>query len=139
MHQGMKNPVPAVAAIILRDRDILLIKRATEPNKGKWSVPGGSMELGETLDQALNREVREETGLEIEIGELAGVNDLIVKHDGEITFHYVLIDYYATVKSGEPSPATDVSECRWVPLDEIGNYGVTISLLDRLRENGLIE
>jgi len=138
MHSRLKYPVPAVAAIILRGSEILLVKRASEPGLGKWSAPGGSVEIGETLEQALSREVREETGLEIEIGELAGVSDLIVRRDGIIRFHYVLIDYFAAVRSGEPVAATDVSECRWVPLEQIGRYDVTESLLDRLRKHGLI-
>jgi 8-oxo-dGTP diphosphatase len=138
MRNGMRNPIPAVAAIILRDREVLLVKRGAEPALGKWSVPGGSVEIGETLEEALKREVREETGLEIQVGTLAGVCDLIVRREVEIRFHYVLIDYFATVVSGEPVAATDVSECRWVPLDQIGRYDVTASLLDRLRERGLI-
>jgi mutator protein MutT len=138
MHSRLRNPVPAVAAIILRDREILLVKRGAEPGLGKWSVPGGSIEIGETLEEALKREVLEETGLEIVVGKLAGVCDLIVKREGEIRFHYILIDYFAAVESGEPVAATDVSECRWVSLDEISRYDVTTSLLDRLREHGLI-
>jgi 8-oxo-dGTP diphosphatase len=138
MHTGLKNPVPAVAAIILRGDEILLIRRGCEPGIGKWSVPGGSVEIGETLEEAVKREVREETGLEIEVGELAGVSDLIAKRDGELQFHYVLIDYLAAVTHGEAVAATDAAECRWVRLDEIGAYDVTKTLLDRLRENGLI-
>jgi ADP-ribose pyrophosphatase YjhB (NUDIX family) len=139
MHIGFKHPVPAVAAIILRGREILLVKRGGEPGLGKWSAPGGSMEIGETLQEALKREVREETGLEIEVGKLASVSDLIVKQDNDIAFHYVLIDYYATVVSGNLIAATDALDCRWVSLDEIRKYDVTASLIDRLRDNGLID
>lgn len=139
MHTEMRHPVPAVAAIIMRDGEILLVRRGAEPGIGKWSVPGGSVEIGERLEEALKREVREETGLEIEVGDLAGLTDLIVKKNDEIQFHYVLIDYFATAMSGEPVAATDACDCRWVPLDEIGNYDVTTSLLDRLREHGLVK
>jgi ADP-ribose pyrophosphatase YjhB (NUDIX family) len=96
------------------------------------------MELGETLEDAVKREVREETGIEIDVGKLAGVYDLIVKRDGEISFHYVLIDYFATARQGEPVAATDACDCRWVSLDDIGSYDVTASLIDCLRENGLL-
>lgn len=135
----MKNPVPAVAAIILRGDQILLIERGSEPGMGKWSVPGGSMEIGETIEEAVKREVREETGLEINVGKLAGVCDLIIRRGGDIRFHYVLLDYFATVESGEPVAATDAAECRWVRLSDIGNYDVTRTLLDRLREHKMIE
>lgn len=139
MHIRCRYPVPAVAAIIIRSRDILLIKRGREPNLGKWSVPGGRVELGETLEEAVKREVLEETGLEVELGDLAGVCDLIVKHDEQISFHYVLLDYYATIVSGIPAAASDATECRWVSLDQIKEYDVTPSLIDRLRQNGLID
>lgn len=138
MHSRISNPIPAIAAIILRGDEILLIKRGAEPNIGKWSVPGGSIELGETLEEAVRREVREEIGLEIKVGKLAGVSDLIVKESGAIAFHYVLIDYFATVESGEPIAASDAVDCRWERLDKISECDVTPSLLDRLRENGLI-
>ncbi len=139
MHIGYKHPVPAIGAIILRGEEILLIKRGNEPDKGKWSVPGGSVEFGETLTEGVKREVREETGLEIQVGDLAGVCDLIVRGNEGITFHYVLIDYFATALPGEPVAATDAAECRWVKLADIGDYDVTRTLLDRLGERGMIE
>jgi mutator protein MutT len=133
------RPTPAVAAIILRDLEILLVKRGAEPSIGLWSIPGGSVELGETLEEALKREVREETGLEVNVGEIAGVSDLIIKQYGRVTYHYILIDYFASVTSGEVTAGTDATDCKWVSLDEIERYDVTQSLLDRLREHGLIE
>jgi mutator protein MutT len=138
MHTGNRYPVPAVAAIILRGDEILLVKRGHEPAMGKWSVPGGSVEFGETLEQAAKREVMEETGLEIEVGDVAGVTDLVVRKEGEITFHYVLIDYFATAIPGEPVAGSDAAECRWVRLGDLPSYDVTRTLLDRLREHGLI-
>jgi 8-oxo-dGTP diphosphatase len=138
MHTDRQHPVPAVGAIILRDDEILLIKRATEPALGKWSVPGGSVEMGESLTEAVKREVKEETNLEVVVGELAGLTDLIVKKDGVLTWHYVLINYFATAADGVPTPATDVSECHWVKLSDLGNYDVTKTLIDRLRDLRLI-
>jgi 8-oxo-dGTP diphosphatase len=139
MHIGLKNPVPAVGAVIIKDGNILLVKRGSEPAKGKWSVPGGSVEFGETLEEALKREVVEETGLTVDIKKLAGIYNLIVKREGQIQFHYVLIDYFADVISGVPVAATDAVECRWVPLKEIGNYDVTQTVLVCLKKNKLIE
>lgn len=139
MHTGFKHPVPAVAAIILRDDQILLIKRGAEPGYGKWSVPGGSVEIGETLEEAVKREVLEETGLRIRVGKLAGLTDLIVKHEGDIQFHYVIIDYFAIAEEGIAHASTDALECKWVHLNELKDYDITSSLLDRLREHGLVE
>lgn len=135
----MKHPVPAVAAIIVRNREILLIKRGAEPNLGKWSIPGGSMEIGETIEEAVKRETLEETGLVIDVGEFAGVSDLIVKQDDTILFHYILLDYFGTVVSGAAAAATDATECRWVPFDDLGKYDLTPAILDRFRKLGFIE
>lgn len=139
MHIGMKHPVPAVAAIIIRDHAILLIRRGTEPGLGKWSVPGGSMEIGETIEEAVKREVLEETGLVIDVGDLAGVSNLIVKQDDTILFHYILLDYFAVVVSGVAVPATDAVECKWVSFDDLGKYDLTSSLVDRLREHNILQ
>jgi mutator protein MutT len=132
------HPITAVAAIILQNDKILLIKRGSEPNIGKWSIPGGSIEFGETLEEAVKREVREETGLEINVGELAGVLDLIVKSDGNIQFHYVLIDYFAAVVSGEAVAGTDAAECCWVPLDDLHSYDLTTSLEEMLKKHKIM-
>jgi 8-oxo-dGTP diphosphatase len=134
-----QKPVPAVAAIILRDREILLIRRGGEPGAGLWSIPGGSVELGETLEESLKREVREETGLEIMVGKLAGVHNLVVREAGRIRFHYVILDYSADVISGEICAASDVTDCRWVRLDDLGQYELTESLIARLKEFQIIK
>lgn len=139
MNVEVRHPIPAVAAIVLRGDAILLMKRGKEPGIGKWSIPGGSVELGETLEEALKREVMEETGLDIEIGDFAGFFELIIRTDGEIPFHYVILDYFATARPGEAVAATDAADCRWVPMRSLGDYDVTTSLLDRLREHQLIE
>jgi 8-oxo-dGTP diphosphatase len=138
MHTDQRYPVPAVGAIILRGDEILLIKRGAEPALGKWSIPGGSVEIGETLREAVRREVKEETNLDVEVGKLAGITDLIVEKEGILTWHYVLINYFATATEGDPVAATDVSECRWVKLSDLGDYDVTKTLIDRLTELKLI-
>jgi len=138
MHTGLRHPVPAVAAIILRDDEILLVKRGADPAVGKWSIPGGSVEIGETLRDALKREVLEETDLEIEPGRLAGVSDLVVEREGCIQWHYVLINFFATIVSGKPAAGSDSSDIRWVKLSDIKDYQVTRSLLERLQELGLL-
>ena len=140
--------------MIVQDGRILLIKRAVEPSKGKWSIPGGGVEWGEPLVEALKREVREETGLEIEVGDIAGVYDLIVegegastinhqpstipRHSSRITYHYVIIDYFAGCVRGDLRPGDDAAEVRWVPLDELGDYELSGHLRERLRQMGVI-
>ena len=119
------RPIPAVAAIIIKNGSLLLIKRGVEPSLGKWSVPGGSIEWGESLKDALKREVREETGLDIEVGEVAGVFDLIVPGDDAPGFHYVIIDYFARSVGGALKAGDDAADARWVPLGDLENYDLT--------------
>jgi len=138
MNTGMKHPKPAVAAVIVRDQEILLIKRGAEPGMGQWSIPGGSMNIGETIEEAVKREVLEETGLVVEVGKLAGVYNLIVRQDDEILFHYVILDYFAKVVSGTAAAATDAVECRWVPFSELKDYEMTELLAKRLKEMGVM-
>ncbi len=134
------KPTPAVSAIIIEDGSVLLIKRAFEPARGKWSAPGGSVEFGETLVDAVKRETLEETGLEIEVSGLAGVSDVIVSGNGsgKITHHYVLISFFAKVVGGELKASSDAEDARWVALSDIRNWDVTKTLINRLVENGLI-
>lgn len=122
-------PVLAVAAIIVDNGEILLVKRANEPARGKWSPPGGVVELGESLVDAVRREVREECGLEIEVDGLLDVVE-VVRRDSEnrIRFHYVILDYLAHPTGGELRPGEDASEVRWIPLRELENYEITQSL-----------
>lgn len=134
------RPVPAVAAVIVRDGNILLIKRGKEPSLGAWSIPGGSVELGETLVQAVKREALEETSLEVEVDGIAGVFDLILMDsEGNPEYHYVIIDYFAYPIGGELMPATDAADARWVPLSEVANYELTPHLLERLIEMGVVK
>lgn len=107
--------VVGVAAIIWNDRkEVLLIRRTKEPRVGQWSLPGGKVEKGESLEDALLREVREETGLKVEILGLAGVAETIDDHGaGAGGRHYVLIDYGARVVSGEAKAASDAADATW--------------------------
>jgi 8-oxo-dGTP diphosphatase len=113
--------VVGVAAVIWNSRgDVLLIRRAKEPRKGQWSLPGGKLEFGETLLEGVLREVREETGLEVEILGLVDVAETIRDASvGAADDHFVLIDYGARVISGTAEAASDAAEARWFPLDEL--------------------
>jgi 8-oxo-dGTP diphosphatase len=113
--------VLGVAAVIWNGRgDVLLIRRAKAPRKGQWSLPGGKLEFGETLIDGVRREVREETGLEVEILGLIDVAETIRDAGaGAADDHFVLIDYGARVISGTAVAASDASEARWFSLDEL--------------------
>jgi 8-oxo-dGTP diphosphatase len=113
--------VLGVAAVIWNGRgDVLLIRRAKEPRKGQWSLPGGRLEFGETLIEGVRREVREETGLEVEILGLIDVAETIRDAEaGAANDHFVLIDYSARVISGTAVAASDAAEARWFALAEL--------------------
>lgn len=132
----MKEPPPTlgVGAIVLRDGSLLMVRRGREPAKGLWSVPGGKVERGEYLSAALEREVREETGLSVVAGELAGFFEVI----GDDT-HYVVMDFVATCEGdAEPSPADDADEVRWVPIEEIKSLDCTPRFVELLTAWGVL-
>ncbi len=113
-------PQVGVGAVIWRGAGaMLLIRRGKQPRLGEWSLPGGAVERGETLIQALAREVDEETGLAIDIAGLIDVVDAIAREPGgAVTSHYVLVDFSAHWQSGEAVPASDVLDCKWVTAEE---------------------
>jgi len=130
------QPIVGVGAIIVCDGKILLEKRKGEPGKGKWSVPGGLVELGERAEDAVIREVKEETGLEVADPELIDVVDNIVRDEnGEVKYHFVIIDYFVKLKGGELRAADDAEEIRWVPLDEAEKYDLTKTFRSFLQRN----
>lgn len=116
------GPTVAVGAVIWRGPDeLLLVRRGKPPRLGEWSLPGGRVESGETVRQALLREIREETGLAVEIGPLIDVVDFIQPaSEGAGPYHYVLIDFSAQWQSGDATPGDDVTECAWLaPKDAL--------------------
>lgn len=123
-----RNPVLGVGAIILDGNQMLLEKRKNSPGKGKWSVPGGLVELGETAEQAIIREVKEETGLEVYNPRLIDVvNHINLDEKGAVLYHYVIIDYLVTSKGGRPKAASDAQDLKWIPFCEISKYNLTES------------
>lgn len=116
-------PVVAVGGVIVHDGRVVLIRRAKEPSLGQWSIPGGAVETGEKLKDALRREILEETGLFVKAGEILEVLDRIVANaQGVVQYHYVLIDFVCWLESGELQPASDVSDARWVARADLGPY-----------------
>jgi ADP-ribose pyrophosphatase YjhB (NUDIX family) len=108
------RPIVAVGTIIRQDDRIALIRRDKEPSQGRWTFPGGAVELGETVREAAQREALEETGLHVEVGEVAAVVDNVVFDEaGRIRFHYVIIDFLTRPVGGSLQPGTDVSDVCW--------------------------
>jgi 8-oxo-dGTP diphosphatase len=117
------RPIVGVGAVVIDRRRVLLVQRGTEPLKGEWSLPGCVLELGETLQQGIAREVLEETGLEIDPDEIAGVFDRILPDSaGKLQFHYVLIDYVCRLKGGELRAGGDANDARWVHENELKDF-----------------
>ena len=127
-------PQIAVGAIVVRDEELLMVRRANDPGAGLWSVPGGRVEKSEYLTDALRREILEETGLEIEVAELAGLFEVV----GED--HFVVLDYLATVSGSDPTPRPmgDADDARWVPLDEIKDLDCTPRFEELLNAWGVL-
>lgn len=119
-------PVPAVSAFVFRDGSALLVKRRYEPSKGLWSPPGGSLELGETVEEAAAREALEETGVVVRPVRVVDVRDVILKDpDGRVRWHYVLFGVLCEYVSGDPFPGSDAENARFLPLKELGEYDIT--------------
>jgi mutator protein MutT len=124
--QYPKKPVVGVGAIILNGDQILLEKRKNPPGKGKWSVPGGLVDLGETAEEAVIREVKEETGLEVYDPRLVDVvNYISLSEKGAVMYHYVIIDYIVTSQGGKPHASSDADDLKWVPFNEVEEYDLT--------------
>jgi ADP-ribose pyrophosphatase YjhB (NUDIX family) len=122
------QPVVGVGIVIVNDGKIVLIKRGNEPGKGKWSIPGGLVELGEHIDQSVIREAKEETCLTVASPKLLDVVDNVdIDGDGKIKYHYVIVDYLVKVVGGDIAAASDAEELRWVPFDEVESYILTAS------------
>ena len=102
----------------------LIVKRAHEPRKGEWSLPGGLVELGETLVEAARREIREETGLDVEVGEVIEVFDRVHRIGGRIRYHFVIVDYLCRPIGGSLQAGDDAEDVAWVARDEIAHYGI---------------
>ena len=114
------RPIVGVGGVIVDHERVLVVKRATEPRRGQWSIPGGAVEIGETLREALAREVQEETGLLIEVADVLEVLDSIVRDsDGRAQYHYVLVDFTCRRVGGQLRAGTDASDARWITLNEL--------------------
>ena len=120
------KPIVGTGAIIVHDGKMLLEKRKNDPGKGRWSVPGGVVELGENVTQTVIREVKEETGLDVAEPEHIDVVDQITRDEnGRIKYHFVIIDYLVDLKGGTLKAASDADELEWVSLDDVEKCDLT--------------
>ncbi|HLF61379.1 MAG TPA: NUDIX domain-containing protein [Acidimicrobiia bacterium] len=120
-----ESPVVGVGVVLIEDNRLLLIQRGHEPGLGRWAVPGGKVNSGESLRDAAVREVREETGLEVQTGEVIWVGEHISEHG-----HIVIIDFEGQVVGGEVAAADDAVQARWVGLDQVADYDLTPTMYD---------
>jgi mutator protein MutT len=117
------HPIVGVGAIVIKGQEVLLAKRGKEPGYGEWSIPGGVVKLGETLEDAVIREVCEEVNLAIKVEGVVEVLERIFRDpEGKIQYHYVLVDFLCKHLSGEEKPSSDALEVQWVPISEIPHH-----------------
>jgi mutator protein MutT len=129
------RPIVGVGAVIIDQGRVLVVRRATEPLKGEWSIPGGVLELGETLRGGCTREASEETGLTVEAGEVLEVFDRIIPDaHGRTRYHYVLVDFLCRKLSGEACAASDVSEVRWIAAAELDTFAIADATASVIRK-----
>lgn len=123
-----KQPIVGVGAVIIDKGKIILVKRGVEPGKGKWSIPGGLVELGETVRDAAVREAKEETCLDVEIiadRPLDAFDNIDIDEQGGLHYHYVLVQFLMHQKSGTLKPSSDALDAKWVSLEEVEKYNLT--------------
>jgi mutator protein MutT len=131
---GEERPQVCVGAIAVDADQILLIRRGQAPARGYWSVPGGRVEAGETLAEAVVRELLEETGLEAVCGSLVGWTERIGSG-----YHFVILDFWVTIMtSSEPRAGSDAAEAAWVPLGEVADLALTEGLAEFLHDHGVL-
>lgn len=120
------RPYVGVGAVIVAEGKVLIVKRKYDPLAGQWSLPGGGVELGETLEESIVREMLEETGLDIEVGPVIEVFDRITRDDdGGVKYHFVLVDYLCWPVGGELRASSDVADARFVDPSELPHYNLT--------------
>ena len=141
-----ERPVVGVGAIILEGDNVLLVERGKEPLKGVWSIPGGALEVGESLAEGVRREAREELGLAVEVGQLVELFERITRDvEGRVEYHYVLADYLCTVTGGTLRASDDAADARWVSRSELAALALTagtarvIEKAFQLRDAGAVQ
>ena len=133
------RPLVGASVVVRKGKSLLLVKRAGEPGRGLWGIPGGLVELGEKVQDAALREVREETGLKVKIDGIFGVVDYITRDSRDkIQYHYVIVDFWGRPISGRLRASSDSLDARWVDIKELKNYKLTKTLRNFLKRKGLM-
>lgn len=126
-------PRIGVGAVVLDGPRVLLARRGRPPGQGKWSIPGGLVHLGERLEDAVVREVEEESGLRVRVLGFCGVIDRVVRDQDAVRYHYVIIDYVAESVGGRLHAGSDADDVCWVNVDDLGQYDTTDGLADMVQ------
>ena len=130
-----EHPVVGVGAVVVRGGRALIVRRGHEPRKGEWSLPGGMLDLGESLADAARREVKEETGLDVEVGPIIETFDRVHRDDqGRIRYHFVIVDFVCWSPSGDAVAGSDAEAVAWVTADELVAYRVNTHAADVIRK-----
>lgn len=117
--------VAAASALVEKEGAVLLVKRGRMPAKGRWALPGGAVRWGEPIRDAVVREVLEETGVLIEVGQVLDVVDVIYREGGEVLYHYVVVCFAGKYLRGDLKPGTDAEDARWVQINDLKKYDIT--------------
>ena len=125
MTSANDTPIVGVGVVVVEDGAILLVQRGSDPGRGLWAVPGGKVRRGEPMKEAARREVREETGLDVEIGDVVWTGEHI-----DDDFHIVLLDFAGSVRGGELRAGDDAEDVRWIPLRDVADYPLTPTMYD---------
>jgi 8-oxo-dGTP diphosphatase len=121
-----ERPLVGVGGVVIKKDRALLIRRAGPPLAGEWSIPGGLLELSETLEEGVRRELGEETGIEVRVLQMIEVFERIVRDEaGRTRYHFVIVDYLCELVSGEPRAASDVTDVAWAAADDLARYSLT--------------
>ncbi|MGE5556163.1 MAG: NUDIX hydrolase [Methanocella sp.] len=130
------QPIVGIGVVIVKDGQIVLIKRRNEPGRGKWSIPGGIVDLGERIQQTVIREAKEETCLDVADPHLIDIVDNVeFDPDGKVKYHYVIVDFLVKVVGGDIAAASDAEEIRWVKFNDVESYVLTSSFREFFQKN----
>lgn len=133
------TPEVAVGGVVIHRNRILLVQRGTPPAIGEWAIPGGRVELGETLQAAVEREIMEETGVRVQAGKMMHLFESIHEDpNGGIRFHYIIVDFQADYVAGNPAPRDDATDARWVSPQDAEKISINSSTLDLLKKIGFV-